>query len=238
MKHGGDATDAAGWNRQYETAGYNWTAANPWVYSEMNGARPGKALDLGAGDGRHTVWLAERGWQVESVDYAIIGLEIGQRRAAAKRVENRITWTVADITTYSPVPGTMDLVLATYLNLHETQLKKVIATAAGALSPGGRMLFINHDTANLTDGIGGPDDISVLHSPKQVAQWMSQAGLQIDSAGIRSRPVPGERRTALDCVVLGAAPYSTALPVPTVNSAPSATGPSLTHPAIPSKDQP
>jgi SAM-dependent methyltransferase len=29
---------------------------------------PGKALDLAAGTGRHSRWLAERGWQVTAVD--------------------------------------------------------------------------------------------------------------------------------------------------------------------------
>jgi len=32
---------------------------------------PGKALDLAAGKGRHSVWLAERGWDVTAVDVEI-----------------------------------------------------------------------------------------------------------------------------------------------------------------------
>jgi SAM-dependent methyltransferase len=34
----------------------------------LAGVQPGKALDLAAGSGRHSVWLAERGWDVTAVD--------------------------------------------------------------------------------------------------------------------------------------------------------------------------
>jgi SAM-dependent methyltransferase len=32
---------------------------------------PGKALDLAAGSGRHSLWLAERGWAVTAVDIVV-----------------------------------------------------------------------------------------------------------------------------------------------------------------------
>ena len=37
----------------------------------LTGIPPGKALDLAAGSGRHSLWLAERGWDVTAVDIAI-----------------------------------------------------------------------------------------------------------------------------------------------------------------------
>jgi SAM-dependent methyltransferase len=33
--------------------------------------QPGKALDLAAGSGRHSLWLAERGWKVTAVDIVV-----------------------------------------------------------------------------------------------------------------------------------------------------------------------
>ena len=36
----------------------------------LEGLPPGKALDLGCGSGRHTRWLAARGWTVTPVDIA------------------------------------------------------------------------------------------------------------------------------------------------------------------------
>lgn len=208
MKHNGSGMDAADWNRHYATNGQQWTAPNPWVYSEMNGARAGKALDLGAGDGRHAVLLAERGWQVEAIDFSILGVEIGERRAEAKRVQERITWTLADVTAFVPSPRSIDLVLIAFLNLPSHHLQNVITMAAGALAPGGRLLFINHDSVHLSAGAVVPDEQSSILTPQHVADWMRLAGLHIDTAETLSRPVPGERQPALDCFVMGSAPYS------------------------------
>jgi 2-polyprenyl-3-methyl-5-hydroxy-6-metoxy-1,4-benzoquinol methylase len=42
---------------------------------------PGSVLDVGAGEGRHAVWLAELGWDVTALDFSGVGLEKGRRRA-------------------------------------------------------------------------------------------------------------------------------------------------------------
>lgn len=44
-----------------------------WLTSVLGSLKPGKALDLAAGKGRHSIWLAERGWNVTAVD-----IEIGE----------------------------------------------------------------------------------------------------------------------------------------------------------------
>ncbi|MGA7205219.1 MAG: methyltransferase domain-containing protein [Specibacter sp.] len=206
--------DAADWNTHYASKGQHWTAPNPWVYSEMNGARAGKALDLGSGDGRHAVWLAERGWRVEAVDFSILGLEIGTRRAEAKRVQDRIAWTMCDVTAFAPVPGSVDLVLVAYLNLPEIQLKKVLATAVGTLAPGGRLLFINNEAAPLPFTPSPQGKARAFLTPGQIAGWLRSAGLHIDTVESLFRPVPGERQPAVDCLILGSAPYSAALRAP------------------------
>lgn len=210
--------DAAAWNRHYESNGQQWTVPNPWVYSALNGARAGKALDLGAGDGRHAVWLAERGWQVEAVDFSILGLEIGARRAEAKRVPDRIAWTIADVTAFAPAPRSTDLVLIAYLNLPQAQLKRVLSTAAASLAHGGRLLFINHDAPPAAAGTTAPGETPELLTPGQVSCWLRRAGLHVDAAESLFRPVPGERQPARDCWVMASAPYSTTPSASAANS--------------------
>lgn len=43
-------------------------APAPELVRALEPLRPGKALDLACGAGRHTVWLRERGWDVTAVD--------------------------------------------------------------------------------------------------------------------------------------------------------------------------
>jgi 2-polyprenyl-3-methyl-5-hydroxy-6-metoxy-1,4-benzoquinol methylase len=40
---------------------------------EVDELTPGRALDLGSGEGRNALWLAERGWRVTGVDFSEVG---------------------------------------------------------------------------------------------------------------------------------------------------------------------
>ena len=97
------------------------------------------AVEIGAGEGRHALWLAGRGWQVTAVDISQVALD----RAAAGHPE--ISWQRADITR-TPMPArSFDLVSAFYFPIvHETDH----ATVRGlleAVAPGGTLLFVAHD---------------------------------------------------------------------------------------------
>jgi SAM-dependent methyltransferase len=45
--------------------------ADPALVKALAELRPGKALDLAAGSGRHARWLAERGWKATAVDIVV-----------------------------------------------------------------------------------------------------------------------------------------------------------------------
>ena len=57
--------DSRQWDERYSGDGYEWkTEPNQFVAAELAGLPPGRALDLAAGEGRNSVWLAQRGWRV------------------------------------------------------------------------------------------------------------------------------------------------------------------------------
>src|SRR5688572_1048013 len=55
----------------------------------------GRALDLACGPGRHSLWLAERGWQVRAVDNSRVAIQMLEKRARERNV--RIESLVADL---------------------------------------------------------------------------------------------------------------------------------------------
>lgn len=194
--------DADGWDRRYSDPAGVWGAEpNMWVTAELDGLASGRALDLGSGEGRHAIWLADRGWQVRAVDFSAIGLEAGRKRAEAAGLSALIEWSVEDVSRIQPESQSVDLVLIAYLQLPEAQLRATVTAAAVALAPGGTFLLVNHDAANLESGTGGPQDPVLLQTPDQVAAWLREAGLNIVTAETRARPVAAAVRPALDCVV-------------------------------------
>lgn len=202
----------AEWDKRYGGDAPVWGARpNAWVADELNGLPSGHALDLGAGEGRHALWLADRGWQVDAVDFSPVGLDRGRRSAQALGLAERIHWHAEDATLYAPAPGSLDLVLVAYLQLPAEDLRAALSSAASGLRPGGRLLLVSHDATNPELGTGGPQDPAVLQSPAQVADWLRAVGLVVISAETRPRPVPGAVRPALDCVVLAEAPLEGSL---------------------------
>ena len=79
--------DATGWDERYAASDLVWSAGpNRTVADEVGGLTAGTALDLGAGEGRNALWLAEQGWAVTAVDFSAVGLD--KARAIARRQLN------------------------------------------------------------------------------------------------------------------------------------------------------
>lgn len=74
--------------------------------------QPGRALDLAGGAGRHSIWLAERGWDVTMVDTSEVALDITRERAAAAGVD--IDLIHADLAADDLPSGPWDLVLVVH----------------------------------------------------------------------------------------------------------------------------
>ena len=176
---------------------------------------PTSGTPQGAGEGRNALWLAEQGWAVTAVDFSAVGLD--KARAIARRRGLQLSTVAADATRYHP-EQTFDLVLIAYLQLPWTELQKVLATAAAALTPEGILLLVAHDLTNLAEGVGGPQDAAVLQTPDQVAAALP--GLRIEKAERVRRPVEidGTTRHAIDTLVRASAPAPTSSGGQTVQS--------------------
>jgi SAM-dependent methyltransferase len=189
--------DSQEWDRRYAGAELVWTAEpNRFVVDELRDLAPGRALDVAAGEGRNAVWLAAQGWQVTAVDFSAVGLDKGRRLAEARGVT--VDWVRADVRDYQPEAAAFQLVLVAYLQLREAELDGVLRRAATALAPGGVLLVVGHDLANLTEGAGGPQDPAVLHTPEAITR--SLGGLAVVRAERVRRPV-ADGREAVDTLV-------------------------------------
>lgn len=186
---------ASDWDARYAEKA-QWSAGpNTLVAELLADLPPGRAVDLAAGEGRHARWLAGRGWDAVAVDFSAVGLERGRSAPDG----GAVTWVVADVLTWTPASGGLDLVLVAYLHLAQAETVDLLTRAIGWLRPGGRLLVLGHDVENLTGGVGGPQEASILHSVPRLAPVA--ALLDVDRLEQLPRQTP--TGTALDTLLWG-----------------------------------
>ncbi len=189
---------AEDWDERYAQRQQWSEGPNVLVAELLQDVPPGAAVDLAAGEGRHALWLARRGWRVTAVDFSAVGLARGRSEPDA----DRVTWVAADVTTWSAPPESVDLVLVAYLHLPEADTVAVLTRAVGWLRPGGRLLVLGHDVENIASGVGGPQEPAILHSVERLAPVA--ALLAVDRLEQVPRETPAG--TALDTLLWGRRP--------------------------------
>ena len=190
--------DASEWDVRYAKAELEWGAEpNRFLVQEIEGLEPGRALDIAAGEGRNAIWVAARGWMVTAVDFSPVAIEKARRLAAERGVD--VEWVVADVVDYAPGTEVFDLAVVFYLHLVASEMRKVLGRVAAALRRGGTLLIVGHDRANLTDGVGGPQDPAILLDAQVVASELED--LVIEKAERIMRRVEGTEREAIDTLV-------------------------------------
>jgi SAM-dependent methyltransferase len=133
---------------------------------------PGKALDIGCGAGTDSLFLAQQGWDVTSLDFMPKALEYTQQRAEAAGVS--VTPVEADIAAWEP-PHAYDLVLDHGLlhNMDPLRYAAYRATVLKALAPNGEFVLLHWHprVAGQANGKMGPtrvgrDDIKAFFAPE------------------------------------------------------------------------
>jgi SAM-dependent methyltransferase len=192
--------DAEKWDARYRDSELVWSVGpNQFVEAELAGLRPGRALDLAAGEGRNAIWLARQGWQVTAVDYSRVGLDKGRTLAGDLPVE----WVCADATTWTG-DGSYDACVIAYLQLPAVDRRAAVRNGFASLRPGGTFLLVAHDATNLTEGTGGPQDPDVLMSAEEVLGDLDGERFEMERAERVARTVPqpdGATSTAYDVLV-------------------------------------
>lgn len=125
--------DKEKWDKKYtEMSGLLEKRPPSDMLSAHFATAPGaKALDLACGGGRHSLFLAEKGFDVDAVDISTVALRYLSDQAGTEQI-NIIE---ADLDTFTPGRDTYDLIVKTnFLD------RALIARAKNALKSGGIMI--------------------------------------------------------------------------------------------------
>lgn len=153
---GGRATPVD-WDQRYREGAHKWRQPDPFLPAAYRKfiapalSRPGRALDVAGGVGRHALWLARRGWQVTVVDASTVGLAEARRRARQTGV--KLSTRRMDLRSANLPRGGYDLVLVFFF-----LERKLFPALARALKPGGILVYKTYTLPQRKLGTGGPRD--------------------------------------------------------------------------------
>src|SRR5688572_24453702 len=141
----GAAGQAAEWDARYsEGEGAKWSGRpNGRLVAEVAGLTPGRALDVGCGEGADAIWLAQRGWEVTAIDVSDVAIR--RAREAAELAAASVDWVSGDALQASFPSGAFDLVSMQYPALPKAAGEAAVRTLLDTVRPGGLLLAVYHD---------------------------------------------------------------------------------------------
>ena len=148
----GERLEIERWNRilTAPTPAFN-TRPNAFLVEMTRGLSPGRALDVGMGQGRNALYLAQQGWAVTGFDPADRAVAAAQEEA--RRLNVRLTALVLRDDQFDFGKDQWDLVVLSYVDL-----RGLVPRLFEALKPGGVVVVeaFHRDatkTASIGDGV-------------------------------------------------------------------------------------
>jgi len=127
----GQRLEVERWNRilTAEKPTFN-TAPNAFLVEIVKGRKPGKALDVGMGQGRNAVWLAQQGW--DSTGFEPAERAVAAAQSQAEKLGVTIQTQVATTEAFDFGENRWDLIVLSYVGARGFQSKVM-----RGLKPGG-----------------------------------------------------------------------------------------------------
>ena len=179
------------WDERYGSTGQVWSGdPNGALVAEVADLTPGRALDVGCGEGADAVWLAGLGWDVTALDVSEVALDRAARRAEDAHVRLRLIH--SGLVEAALPPATFDLVSAQYPALRSSPGHDAERALAEAVAPGGVLLVVHHAdfTAEVARSHG--IDLADYVLPADVAAFLDQGwDVVLDERRLRDVPRSG-----------------------------------------------
>src|SRR4051812_5182812 len=123
------------WNDLYAKREGKEHQFNKFLAESVKGKTPGRALDIGMGQGRNSLFLAALGWQVTGFDISEVGVK--QAQAEAQKRDLKLDAQVGDVDKFDYGKEKWDLVVGMYMHEYLTRnASKIVAS----LKPGGMLV--------------------------------------------------------------------------------------------------
>jgi SAM-dependent methyltransferase len=112
------------------------------LVTDVSGLQPGRALDVGCGEGADAVWLASQGWAVTALDVSQVALDRAAQSARQSAVN--VQWLHAGLVDAALPEAGFDLVSAQYPALPSSPDHTAERGLLAVVAPGGLLHIVYH----------------------------------------------------------------------------------------------
>lgn len=174
------------WNERYDTDELIYGEAPNDFLALMRDRLPtaGRALDIGAGEGRNALFLASLGLDVLAVDQSEVGLGKAKRRADEQGLVLRTQ--AADLTDFDVEPESLDVVSSIFVHLPWPLRTTVHQRIQRWLRPNGVFVLEAYAPDQIGRNTGGPNDPDRLASLETIIDELKGLTIEHGVAVVRN----------------------------------------------------
>ena len=192
--HGADLEalfEQPGWDERYAASDAVWSGrVNPQLAAEAADLAPGRALDVGSGEGADAIWLAEHGWQVTGLDFSVVALERAAGHAERAAVGASTDWRHVDVRDFDAGTERWDLVSSQFMHLPDGGMPDLTRRLAAAVAPGGTLLVVGHHPDDLPTGLRHGHR-ELMFTPEDLVPALDADEWEVRVAEVRARTADG-----------------------------------------------
>jgi tellurite methyltransferase len=159
--------EKASWNKKYSEGSHGSLEPDPFLvnaYDEfLSGATPRLALDIAGGVGRHSIWLARRGWRVKLLDISEVGVKRAKANAEQTGTASSIFTEVLDLNNVQDLGREQYDLIIVFFFLH----RELFPALLDAIKPGGILIYKTYTTEQ-KHFAGGPSHPMFLLEPNEL----------------------------------------------------------------------
>jgi SAM-dependent methyltransferase len=189
------------WNDRYAAPGYLFGEGPNAYLAAQAGRLParGSALCVADGDGRNSVWLAERGLEVTAFDFSPVAVAKARELAARRGV--KVAFDVADVAGWRWPAAAYDVVAAIFVQFADPALRAVMfGRMVRALKPGGLLIVQGYTPKQLDYKTGGPSQVENLYTPQLLRDSFS--GLEmVELSDYEAELTEGDRHVGRSALI-------------------------------------
>jgi tellurite methyltransferase len=159
--------EKASWNKKYSEGSHSSLEPDPFLVSAYDeflfGTSHGLALDVAGGVGRHSIWLAQRGWRVKLLDISEVGVKQAEKNAKRTGAASSISTEIRDLNTTQDLGREQYDLIVVFFFLQ----RELFPALLDAIKPGGILIYKTYTTEQ-KNFPGGPSHPMFLLQPNEL----------------------------------------------------------------------